>query len=86
MVTSKKAQLVTVKVRQLSSGLKVASSDEVPGLHTAARSMAELERKTPIVLEALMHELGRTVQVVAVESSEPGVWRWVLIPEMAEAH
>jgi hypothetical protein len=82
---SEKAPLVYVRMKRLPSGLIAASSDEVPGLHMAERSAADVERKAPIILQALMHEKGREVRAVAVESNRPDTYAWVLIPAMAAA-
>jgi hypothetical protein len=51
----------------------------------AERSIVELERKTPIVLQALMHEKGRDVRAIAVECEKPDTLAWVLVPQMADA-
>jgi hypothetical protein len=85
LMKTEKAKLVFVKVDRAPSGLILGSSEQVPGLHMAERTMAEFERKTPIILRAIMREEGREVKAVPVESDKPDILAWVLIPEMVDA-
>ena len=74
------AKLVRVRVRQRSSGMLFASSEDEPSLFIAVNSADQMNLAIPAVLEDLYRAKNQKVAVVATSEGQCNDRRWAIIP------
>ena len=76
------AILISIQVEASDTGLLFARSPELPGLNVASANLEGLELTIPAVIEALLAEQGKPVEVFRVESHcAEKLSPWVIIPK-----
>lgn len=81
------ARTVDVTIEQMQSGLFIAHSQSLPGLHIASRDLAAVQEDVPNVIRALYEHQGVSVLVMPLDADESGddfPKTWVAAPTKVE--
>jgi predicted RNase H-like HicB family nuclease len=83
-----KAKVINVVIREDESGLLFASSPDLAGFRVAGRSLQELEKEIPAVIQMMMKAQGVSVSVIEAEANIRNNQErpWIALPVTELAH